>query len=125
VDLISNRNERPRTREGNFPFTAQENADRGVTAVKPGSSVVTNPLDILTVSRYPLERGSLRDESRYGAATNRIIDLYGVADWQPDGTFDVRRSSRRRLPERTYTCNTRKLGSGTREESPAEEAAAR
>lgn len=39
VGLISNRNERPRTREGNFPFTARENAaDRGVAAVKPRSS---------------------------------------------------------------------------------------
>lgn len=36
VGLISKGNERPRTREGNFPFTDRENAaDRGVVAVKP------------------------------------------------------------------------------------------
>lgn len=47
VGLISNRNERPRTREGNFPFTARENAaDRGVAAVKPA------PLGRYESSRY-------------------------------------------------------------------------
>lgn len=79
VGLISKRNERPRTREGNFPFTARENAaDRGVVAVKPAPW----SLRILsTVSRKPrVGRGSPRDESRYGAATNRIIDLYDIAD---------------------------------------------
>lgn len=59
VGLISNRNERPRTREGNLPFTARENAvDRGVTAVKPAP----RSLRILSISWLCLD--TLWEEDR-------------------------------------------------------------
>jgi len=126
--LISDRDERPRTREGNFPFTVRENAaGRDVAVPKPRSSVVTIPFPPppLISRGMPREgRGSPRDEPRYGAVTNCIIDLYGVDDWRlvplmcaeaREGGFRKERIPRMRASP----------GSGTREESPGEEAAAR
>lgn len=101
--LISNRDGQQR-REGNFPFTARENAtDRSFAVVKS----VPRSLRILSISRSYLdslgwEEDRLERNKLTRQLTNCIIDLYGVADWQqPSGTFDVRRSqsSRTRLPD--------------------------
>lgn len=123
--LISNRNERPRAREGNFPFTARENAAGRVVAVKPARS-----LRILSISRADsiASGGRGRVRERIAERAERWTSLWGSYESYYRfvrrrglaagiGTFDVCRSSRRRLPERAYTEDTHKSGSGTREES--------
>lgn len=69
-------------------------------------------------------RGLPRDKPRYGATTNRIIDLYGVADdgGRIESLMCAEEGFRK---ENVYGRYAQEPGSGTREESPGEEAAAK
>lgn len=114
------------TGEGNFPFTARENAaDRGVAAVKPAP----RSLRILSISRLCLDSFGWKEDRRERRISLRgrvVLSIctasrIGGGRMVPLMCAEVRKE--KASGKNTYTCDTHKPGIGrTREESPGEEA---